>query len=117
MNEPVPHKTEVALEYQDKRDAEKGNIGKECASHPPTERHDAGVDRPSHRYPQKIRQRETSVRVGALVPADAMQSSELGNRYAATRVYHRGPRPRGGLAACDARAAAGQQGQTAPSYE
>ena len=51
--------------------------------------------------------------------ADAMLSSELGNRYAATRVYHADRRHRGGLAACGARAAASekQQGPTAPSYE
>jgi hypothetical protein len=41
------------------------------------------------------------------------------NRHVATRVYQRGPRHRGGLAACGARTAAGkrQQGPTAPSYE
>src|SRR5208283_3414360 len=60
-----------------------------------------------------------SVPIKVPVSADAMLSSELGNRYAATRVCHAGRRHRGGLAACGACAAAGkrQQGATAPSYE
>src|SRR5712691_6531710 len=58
-----------------------------------------------------------SVPIKVPVSADAMLSSELGNRYAATRVHHVGRRHRGGLAACGARAAAGEkpQGRTAPS--
>jgi hypothetical protein len=45
-----------------------------------------------------------------------MLSSELGNRYATTRIYHNG---RGGMAACYARAAAGEkpQSRTSSSYE
>src|SRR5215475_13524900 len=34
------------------------------------------------------------------VSADAMLSSELGNRYAATRVYHGGPQSPGGRLRC-----------------
>jgi hypothetical protein len=58
-----------------------------------------------------------SVPIKVPVSADAMLSSELGNRYAATRVHHAGRRHRGGLATCGARAAAGEkpQGRTAPS--
>ena len=58
-----------------------------------------------------------SVPIKVPVSADAMLSSELGNRYAATRVHHAGRRHRGGLAACGACAAAGEkpQGRTAPS--
>src|SRR5712692_1234943 len=39
-----------------------------------------------------------SVPIKVPVSADAMLSSELGNRYAATRVHHAGRRHRGGLA-------------------
>ena len=52
-----------------------------------------------------------SVPIKVPVLADAMLSSELGNRYAATRVYHADRRHRGGLAACGARAAAGEKRQ------
>jgi hypothetical protein len=53
------------------------------------------------------------------VQGTQMLSPELGNRYAATRVFHAGRRHRGGLVACGARAAAGekQQGPAVPTYE
>src|SRR5437667_9481477 len=49
-----------------------------------------------------------SVPIKVPVSADTMLSSELGNRYAATQVHHAGRRHCGGLAACGARAAAGE---------
>ena len=53
-----------------------------------------------------------------LVSAGSMLLSELGNWYAATRVYHAGGGTAAALGACDARAAAGhRQGPLAQFYE
>jgi hypothetical protein len=47
-------------------------------------------------------------------------SSEVGNRYATTRVFHAGRRHRGGLVACRARAGRrgkSSKGRLVPTYE
>src|SRR6266481_8756258 len=58
-----------------------------------------------------------SVPIKVPVSADAILSSELGNRYAAREFITLVGGHRGGLPACGARAAAGEkpQGRTAPS--